>query len=149
MACECQYFFSALVESRREEFMSHISPPHWEQRRLVLFLHGHCKLHAVLPGKWWGAVCAIPGVYSECRSRAGGHVGAGKSLGCVCRVPCARNVHMGKCWALCLWFWLMKHRKDESSPVWKYHLLRNWPVVDCRFLLPCGIASSIFAERLG
>lgn len=28
MACECQYFFLALVESRREEFMSHISPPH-------------------------------------------------------------------------------------------------------------------------
>lgn len=28
MACECQYFFLALVESRREEFISHISPPH-------------------------------------------------------------------------------------------------------------------------
>lgn len=28
MACEYQYFFLALVESKREEFISHISAPH-------------------------------------------------------------------------------------------------------------------------
>lgn len=49
---------------------------------------------------------------------------------------------MGKCWALCLWFWLLKHRKGESSPVWKCHLLRNWPVVGFRF--PLAVWNSLF-----
>lgn len=37
MACECQYFFLALVESRREEFISHISPSHCPGNRGHLF----------------------------------------------------------------------------------------------------------------
>lgn len=72
----------------------HLTPTlPWEQRWLALFLHGHCKLHAELPGKWWGAVCAIPGVYSECRNQARGHVGAGKSLGCMLSAVCKKYAY--------------------------------------------------------
>lgn len=94
----------------------------WEQRWLAFFLHGHCKLHAELPERWRGAVCAVTRMYSECRGRlrgsrkeSHGFVLSGVSKECV----------DGKCWALGLWFWLLKHRKGECSPVWKYHLLRN------------------------
>lgn len=35
----------------------HLNPTlPWEQRCLAPFLHGHCKLHAELSGRWWGAV---------------------------------------------------------------------------------------------
>lgn len=46
----------------------------WKQRSFVLFVRGHCKLHAELLERWWGALCAVTAVYSEFRSWAHGHI---------------------------------------------------------------------------
>lgn len=105
----------------------HLTPTlPWEQRWLAPFLHGQCCMQSSQGGD--GELC-VPSqgctVSAEAR-----HMDTWEQerVSWFCVGCCVQGMRgweiVGLC--ACVWFWLLKHKKGESSPVWKYHLLRSW-----------------------
>lgn len=83
MACECQYFFLALVESKREEFISHISSPHCPGNRDGWLFFSMVTVSSMQSSQRGGEELCV--LSQGCTvSVEAGYVGAGKSLMVLC-----------------------------------------------------------------
>lgn len=94
MTCECEYFFLVLVESRREELMSHISPTHCPGNRGYLLFFSMVTVSCMKSSQGGGGELRVQSQQCmasiEAGHKRGRHCpgtassGARRGLKCVC-----------------------------------------------------------------
>jgi len=148
MARECQYFFLALLESRKEEFMSRICPPHCPRNRGDLLFFSMVAVSCTQSSQGgsgelrvqsqWCTASAEAGQTGTCMAGAVLEQPALEQAGVsgVCVECCApgtrvwKSVGLHACGFGCC-------RRDESSPVWKYSLWRSGAASKLEALVSC------------